>query len=76
MPSVTISQPAVINVKVGNKPATVQSITYGTRTLKSATDLSITGAADGDVITYDAVTDSFRVTPVAASITDLDAGTF
>lgn len=76
MPSVTISQPAVINVKVGNKPATVQSITYGTRTLKSATDLSITGAADGDVITYDALTDSFKVTSVADSITDLDAGTF
>ena len=44
MPTVTISQPAVINVKVGNKPATVQSITYGTRTLKSATDLTIAGA--------------------------------
>ena len=49
MPAVTISQPAVINVKVGNKPATVQSITYGSRTLKSATDLTISGGNTGDV---------------------------
>jgi hypothetical protein len=76
MPAVTISQPAVINVKVGNKPATVQSITYGSRTLKSATDLTISGGNTGDVITYDAANNNFHVSPVTATVTDIDAGTF
>ena len=76
MPTVTISQPAVINVKVGNKPATVQSITYGTRTLKSATDLSLAGAQDGDVISYNAANNNFYVAPATTVITDIDAGTF
>ena len=76
MPAVTVTQPAVINVKVGNKPATVQSINYGTRTLKSAADLSIAGAQNGDAIIYDSANNSFVVTNVAAGITDIDAGLF
>ena len=76
MPNVTVTQPGTINVRVGNKPATVQSITYGARTLKSATDLSVAGAQDGDVITYDQANNSFFVTSVTNAITDLDAGTF
>lgn len=76
MPTVTVRQPATINVKVGNKPATVQSINYGSRTLKSATDLSLSGAQQGDVITYDSANNNFVVTSVSQAITDLDAGTF
>mgnify|MGYP006273838135 CR=1 FL=1 len=76
MATVTVRQPAVINVKVGNKPATVQSINYGTRTLKSATDLSLTGAQNGDAIIYDSANNNFVVTNIAAGITDIDAGLF
>lgn len=76
MPAVTVSQPAVINVKVGNKPATVQSITYGSRTLKSATDLSLVGGQQNDVITYDVANNNFYVTSVANTIVSLDGGTF
>jgi molybdopterin-binding protein len=77
MPNVTVTPPSTIKVQVGNQfTGTVQSITYGTRTLKSATDLRVGGAATGDVITYDAANNSFYVTSVAANITDLDAGFF
>lgn len=75
MATVTVRQPATINVKVGNKPATVQSITYGTRTLRSATDLTIGNATDGDVITFDAANNSFVVAPTSAAA-DIDGGFF
>jgi hypothetical protein len=49
-----------IKVTVGtptNPRAT--SITYGSRTLKSATDLNLNGVIDGDAIVYQANTNSF-----------------
>jgi len=49
-----------IKVTVGtptNPRAT--SITYGSRTLKSATDLNLAGVGDGFAITYEANTNSF-----------------
>ena len=76
MPTVTVRQPTTINVKVGNKPATVQSISYGGRTLKSATDLELVGAQNGDVIVYQANTNNFIVEPVSALTPSLDQGFF
>ena len=50
MPGQTIG---TVNVQVNSqKTSSVRSISYGARTLKSATDLSITGAADGDVVKH------------------------
>lgn len=71
--SVTVTQPSVIKVQVGGKPTTVQSITYGTRTLKSATDLSLTGGQNGDAIVFDAANNNFKL---SATTANLDAGFF
>jgi hypothetical protein len=49
-----------IKVTVGtptNPRAT--TITYGSRTLKSATDLNLNGVIDGDAIVYQSNTNSF-----------------
>lgn len=73
---VTVTQPSVIQVQVGNKPTTVQSIIYGSRTLKSASDLSMVGAENSDVIVYDQANNSFYLDDVTATITVIDGGTF
>lgn len=71
------AQIGTIQVKIGqqNVPK-VQTITYGGRTLKSATDLKITGAQNGDVITYDSANNSFVVSPVSTAGTSIDGGFF
>ena len=74
-----------IKVTVGtptNPRAT--SITYGSRTLKSATDLSLVGAAQGFAIVYEANTNSFATSNVIAiaenaivsGLALIDGGTF
>ena len=67
-----------INVKVGGALPKVQTISYGQATqLKNASDLSLIGAADGDVIVYEQTTNSFQVATVPPqAITDIDGGTF
>jgi hypothetical protein len=75
MPNIVVTPPSTIKVQVGNQfTGKVQSIAYGTRTLKSATDLSIGSANTGDVISYNSNTKTFVVSP--ANIVDLDAGYF
>ena len=77
MPIVTVTPPSTIKVQVGNQfTGTVQSIAYGTRTLKSATDLTIGAANTGDAILYNSSTKTFQVTSITNAITDLDAGFF
>ena len=64
-----------VNVQVNSQTGgSVRSITYGGRSLKSATDLSIASATNGSAIIYQANTDSFVLGPVAAG--SVDAGTF
>ena len=66
-----------VNVQVGPTPGQkVNAIQYGGRTLKSATDLELLGAKDGDVIVYQANTNSFIVEPASAVVPSLDAGEF
>ena len=68
-----------VNVQVGQSVnPRVSSIAYGSRSLKSANDLSLTGAQDGDVIVYQANTNSFIVEPASSVIPELnlDAGNF
>lgn len=74
MATVTVSQPSVIQVQVGGKQASVQSLSYGARTLKSATDLSLTGGQDGEAIVYDAANNSFILAPAVPG--DVDGGFF
>lgn len=74
MPDQTIG---TVRVQVGTTVnPRVSSINYGTRSLKSANDLNLTGVADGDVIVYEADTDSFVTRPVSSVTPGLDAGTF
>jgi hypothetical protein len=66
-----------VNVQVGStQNPKINTLTYGGNKLKTATDLSLSGAADGDVITYQANTNSFIVQSVGALQPDLDAGFF
>jgi hypothetical protein len=77
MPNVTVRPPSTISVRIGNQnPSTVQTTNSGTRTLKSASDLNISGGQTGDVITYDANTHGFSVTNINNSIGDIDGGIF
>jgi hypothetical protein len=74
-----------IKVTVGNATnPRATSITYGSRTLKSATDLSLAGAAQGFAIVYQANTNSFATSNVIAiaenainsGLALIDGGTF
>ena len=74
--------PDINNVQLGQSPnprdPRVSSITYGGRSLKSANDLSLLGAQNGDVIVYQENTNSFIVAPVASvpQQIELDLGFF
>ena len=59
MPTVTVRQPATVKVRVEGQKTKVQTLTYGTKTLRSLTDLSLEGANTGDVIVYNSLTKTF-----------------
>jgi len=66
-----------VNVQVNKQQdKTVRQLNYGIRSLKGSTDLSMAGASDSDVITYQANTNSFIVKSVGDIDVDLDAGFF
>lgn len=75
--NVIIGQPSNINVQVGpTAQPRVTGITYGGRTLISATDLDIgTGAVDGEVIAYNASSNTFVLETTVAP-TEIDGGGF
>jgi hypothetical protein len=76
MPNVTVSTPQTIKVQIGSNQPKVQSLAYGTKTLKSASDLNSTGAQDKDVIVYNSSNNTFYTTSIVNSIPELDAGFF
>jgi hypothetical protein len=66
-----------VNVQIGPTiNPRVNTLAYGGRTLKSATDLSLANKNDGDVIVYQANTNSFVVESVSALVPSLDQGFF
>jgi len=70
---VRVTPPATIKVQVGSiSQPRVSTLSYGGLfTLKSAADLSMLGAKDGDVIGYKADTNSFVLeTPVSVETVD------
>ena len=67
MPTVTVRQPSTIKVKVEGQKSRVQSINYGSKTLRSSPDLNLTGANTGDVIVYNSQTNGFNVRPIGAA---------
>lgn len=77
MPNVTVTQPSVIKVQVGNKPAAVQSVNYGSKTLRGSSDLTIPpNANNGDVIVYNSANNNFYLTSVSAEVGIIDGGYF
>jgi hypothetical protein len=67
-----------VNVQVNSQqPSKVTTTIGGRTTLKSASDLTLAGAEDGDVISYTAATNSFAVKPVSAlAIPKIDGGSY
>jgi hypothetical protein len=66
-----------VNVQVNKQQSgTVRQLNYGIRSLKGSTDLSLADVQDGDVITYQANTNSFKVQSIGELNPDLDAGFF
>ena len=82
MPTVTVRQPATVKVRVEGQKAKVQTLAYGTKTLRSLTDLSLVGANTGDVIVYNSLTKTFSAkglgtdTPVHGSLLPTQSRTF
>jgi hypothetical protein len=82
MATVTVRQPATIKVRVEGQKTRVQTLTYGTKTMRSLTDLTLEGANTGDVIIYNSETKSFSAkglgtgTPVHGSLLPTQSRTF
>jgi hypothetical protein len=82
MPTVTVRQPATVRVRIEGQKSKVQTLSYGTKTLRSLTDLGLTGANTGDVIVYNSETKTFNVkglgtdTPVHGSLLPTESRTF
>lgn len=82
MPTVTVRQPATVRVRIEGQKSKVQTLSYGTKTLRSLTDVGLTGANTGDVIVYNSETKTFNVkglgtdTPVHGSLLPTESRTF
>ena len=71
-----MTTPASVRVTVGQRTPTTTSVSYGTRTIKSASDLNLQNAQDGFPIIYRANTNSFVIGPATAEILTIDNGLF
>lgn len=68
--------PSTVRVTVGQNNPSVTSLSYGTRTIKSASDLNLTNAQDGYAIIYRADTNSFVIGPAGIAGVTVDNGTY
>ena len=68
--------PATVRVTVGQNNPSVTTLQYGSRTLKSASDLSLAEATDGGVVTFVSATNSFAVKSANTVISVLYNGYF
>ena len=68
--------PSTVRVTIGQNNPGVTTIGYGSRTLKSATDLNLSGAQNGLPILYQANTNSFIISPIAIEAGTIDSGFF
>ena len=76
MATVTVTPPSVVKVEVGNKPTNVQSINYGSKTIKGSADLAFGSPNDGDVIAYNVANNNFQLVNPVSAITNIDGGYF
>ena len=67
-----------VNVQVGTATSPrVNSISYGGKnTIEGAADFNGTGGINQDVISYDAATNSFKLSPAGSLVTNIDGGFF
>ena len=70
------NSPGTIRVTVGQRQPSVTAVSYGLRTLKGASDLSLVGATNNFAVVYKSATDSFVVQDINNAITDIDNGFF
>ena len=68
--------PSTVRVSIGQNNPSVTALSYGTRTIKSASDLNLTGAQDGFAIIYKSDTNSFVIGPASGVTTAIDNGFF
>jgi len=69
--------PGQINVRVGSQVnPRVTTVSYGSRSLKSLTDVSLESQANGASLIYNSVTESFTLGQPTAVVTAVDAGRF
>ena len=68
--------PSTVRVTLGQNKPTVTTLSYGTRTIKSASDVNMTNAQDGYALIYRAETDSFIVGPASGVVITIDNGTY
>ena len=74
MPGQTIG---TVNVQVGSQVnPKVTTVSYGSRSLKSLTDVSLESHANGASLIYNSITDSFTLGQPTAVVTAIDAGRF
>lgn len=82
MPTVTVRQPATVRVRIEGQKSRVKTLSYGTQTLRSLTDLSLTGANTGDVIVYNSDTKTFSAkgvgpdTPIRGHLLPTESRTY
>ena len=82
MTTVTVRQPATVRVRIEGQKSRVKTLSYGTQTLRSLTDLSLTGANTGDVIVYNSTTKTFSAkglgtdTPIHGNLIPTESRTF
>lgn len=68
MPTVTVTQPAVIKVRVEGDSTKVKTIGYNqTIAIKDAVDVDMANATDGGLLTYNANTKLFSPQPIGAN---------
>jgi hypothetical protein len=68
--------PSTVRVTIGQNKPSVTSLSYGTRSLKSASDLNLAGAQDNYAIIYKADTNSFVIGPAGVAGVTIDNGTY
>lgn len=71
------TQIGAIKVKIDNKSPKVQTITYGSRTIKGSSDIVMGETPQtGYILTYVSSNGNFILTSASTAIPNLDAGFF
>lgn len=76
---ITPTSLSTVKVEVKDTKAKVSTISYGSRTLKSLTDMDTTQLANNSVIVYNATTGKFETIPVStflSQISGTDSGIY